>query len=73
MSLVLVLEYSKCTYHFALRRDERPKIMEYLGKFVYPGLNLANLSFPLLNQGLLVSKLLWRELLLEQLRLALLR
>ena len=59
------------TDHAALLLDERANVAEYLVELMYTCLNLPNLGFPFLYQGLLKSELLWRQLRLQDLGLPL--
>jgi hypothetical protein len=51
--------------------DQRPEVLEDLRKLVDAGLDFADLLLALLDEGLLVRELVWGQLLLENLRLAL--
>jgi hypothetical protein len=60
------------TNHATLLMYKRSEVAEYLRELVYASLNLPNLSFALLDEGLLVSEFVWRELGLHGLGLQLL-
>ena len=61
------------TEHAALLLDQGADVAEDLRELVDASLNLADLLFALLNEGLLECELLGRELVLEDLRLPLRR
>lgn len=61
------------TEHPALLLYEGTEVPEDLVELVYTGFNLTDFGFAFLHQGFLVCELLWRERLLEHLRLTLRR
>lgn len=59
------------TEHATLFLHQRAQVPKYLMELMDPSLNFPDLCLALLNQRLLVGKLLWGKLSLEYLRLSL--